>query len=74
MTAIAPAGPDELSAGDKVVKFLVRAMRDGKGMSVEDAATELVEEARDRALERAERVEAELDTLRERRREQAGSA
>lgn len=60
MSATEPAGLDELSAADKVVKFLVRAMRDGKGMSVEDAARELIEEL---ALD-PQRVEVAVEKVR----------
>ena len=44
MSAEATAGLEELSESDKIVKFLVRAMRDGSGMSVEAAARELVDD------------------------------
>ena len=40
----AMAGLDELSASNKIVKFLVRAMREGSGMTVEAAAKELIED------------------------------
>jgi hypothetical protein len=44
MTEEMATGLDELSASNKIVKFLVRAMRDGSGMSVETAAKELIED------------------------------
>lgn len=44
MSSEIAAGLEKLSESDKIVKFLVRAMRDGSGMSVETAARELVED------------------------------
>lgn len=44
MTEDMAAGLDALSESNKIVKFLVRAMRDGSGMRVEDAAHELIQE------------------------------
>lgn len=61
MTEDMAAGLDELSANNKIVKFLVRAMRDGTGMSVEAAAQELIEE-----LELpADQVNAAVEKVRE---------
>ena len=44
MSTQVAAGLEELSESDKIVKHLVRTMRDGSGMSVEAAARELVDD------------------------------
>lgn len=44
MTSPVSAGLDELSADDPTVRHLVRIMRDGKGMSIDAAAKEMIED------------------------------
>lgn len=79
MSADVSAGLEQLSESDKIVKFLVRAMRDGSGMSVEAAARELIEELElpaeqvNAAVEKVRALAASIQTAQEPRGVVAGN-